>query len=481
MADPILKTAAEVVDTYQRSKYANNHIGLINRYLRGEHDLPYMPKGAKKEYRSLAYNSITNWLPLISDTFTKRLFVDGYSSATGDDNAEAWQFWQDNGLDARQGIVHRGALEYGAAYVMVLPGDTGPVIRPLPATKSMAWFDDDEDLWPALALREVGLRLDGSRAYQLFQGDSVYNLLYADTTQDPLWAKANPAATYVYETGKMIVESVEVHGLPFVPWVRFRDRLDGENVGIIKPVIPIQNRINGTVFSMSIAMQYAAFRQRWATGLSIPVDDQEHLPDGSPNPNYGQPVEAFQAAIDRLWVTDSPDAKFGDFSQTDIMGHLEAYKADVRTLSSVSQVSPLVLLGDLVNLAADALASVEQTTTRKGNEYETIFGESWEQVLNLASQIAGVPVDTSAQVRWRDSEARSLAATTDALIKQAQGLMIPFEALWEKIPGVTQQDVQRWKEMARSEDGIRALADQLGRQEQTAESPEDDGDTVEGE
>lgn len=81
--------------------------------------------------------------------------------------------------------------------------------------------------------------------------------------------------------------------------VRFRDRLDGENRGIIAPLLVLQDRINEAVFNLLIALQFASFRQRWATGLAIPtVDDPE-------SSLFGQPVEPFQAAVDRLWVTDS--------------------------------------------------------------------------------------------------------------------------------------------------------------------------------
>src|SRR5690606_27206231 len=121
--------------------------------------------------------------------------------------------------------------------------------------------------------------------------------------------------------------------------------------------------------------------------------------------------------------------------------------------------------------SADALASVQDTTTRKASEYETNFGESWEQVLRLAALAAGdveSAQDESAQVRWRDSEARSLAATVDALGKMAQMLMVPVEELWERIPGVTDQDVERWREAASRADGLRALADVLARQGESA-------------
>src|SRR5690606_6340794 len=187
-------------------------------------------------------------------------------------------------------------------------------------------------------------------------------------------------------------------------------------------------------------------------------------------PNFGKPIEPYAAAVDRLWVSDSSDTQFGDFAQTEVSGHLNAYQSHVRTLAAVSQISPLVLLGDLVNLAADALASVTDTTTRQIGEYETIFGESWEQTLRLAAlaadDVEGAR-DTSAQVRWRDTEARSLAASVDALGKMAQMLMVPVEELWSRIPGVTEQDVERWKEVAGRADGMAALAAALNRQAQT--------------
>jgi hypothetical protein len=221
------------------------------------------------------------------------------------------------------------------------------------------------------------------------------------------------------------------------------------------------------VFSLLVALQYASFRQRWATGLSIPVDESPFLADGeTANPNFGKPIEPFEAAVNRLWVSDSPDAKFGDFAQTEVSGHLNAYKSAVQSLAAIAQTPPHVLLGDLVNLSADALAAAEASTQRKTAEYETLFGESWEQVLRLAAAADGdaaAAADDSAQVRWRDTEARSLAQTVDALGKMVQMLGVPAEAAWERIPGVTETDVERWRAMRAETDVLGALVGDLTR------------------
>lgn len=420
----------------------DGRLGLVRRYLSGDQDLPYMPRGAKQEYKHLAERSITNWTPLLSDTYAKGLFVDGYRPAKAADNAAAWGYWQANGLDARQSITHRGALEYGASYNLILPGTLQtrrvPLIRPLSPLRSGAWYQDDDAEFPEIGYRRLGTTIDGARLIEVYDKHSVYTF-------------AKPK-----DSDKWRLSKTEDHGLGYTPFVRFRDRLDGEAVGIIRPVKILQDRVNEIVFSILIAIQYAAFRQRWATGLVIPEDEET-----------GEPIEPFQAAIDRLWVSDSTEARFGDFAQTEISGHLTAYESSIRTMAAVAQISPNILTGDLVNLSADALAQMEASTQRKMGEYETLFGESWESTFRLAALAAGDSagaLDTSAQVRWRDTEARSLSQTVDALGKIAQMLQVPVEALWEKIPGVTETDVAYWKSIKDETDLLGGIVNELQRQ-----------------
>jgi hypothetical protein len=435
------KLAARLNDELSTDLQRDGRLGKVRRYLAGDHDMPYMPRGAKAEYKHLALQSITNWTPLLSDTYAKGLFVDGYRPANAADNATPWTYWQENGLDARQSVAHRGALDYGTSYALILPGTIQsrrvPYWRPLDPLRSAAWYRDDDDEFPEIALRRKGTTVDGTSLIEIFDRTSVHT--FARPKDGTNW----------------VLSRSDDHGLGVTPFVRFRDRLDGEAVGIIRPHITLQNRVNEIVFSTLIALQYASFRQRWATGLAIPEDDE------------GNAVEPFQAAVDRLWVADDATARFGDFAQTELSGHLQMYESTVRTLAAVAQISPNILTGDLVNLSADALAQMEASTQRKMGEYETLFGEAWESGFRLAALAAGdaaSAVDTSAQVRWRDTEARSMSQTVDALGKIAQMLQVPVEALWEKIPGVTDQDVLHWKTLRESTDVLSALVGDINRQ-----------------
>jgi hypothetical protein len=473
MADGVVTSLArELIDQLTADlEPRRGRLGKVRRYLRGHHDLPYMPRGATTEYRLLAHKSITNWLPLISDTFVKALYVDGYRGTKSAQNAEAWRYWQANGMDARQSVSYRGALEYGASYDLVLPGKPAPLIRPLSPTRSLAWYEDDDDDYPQFGLLHSGSRMDGAKVYKLYDATSEYVFSTVKSDDGP----------------GLVLEETNDHGLGVTPFIRFRDRLDGEACGIIEPLIKIQDRINEAVFQLLIALQYASFRQRWATGMVIPSDTNEfvidpvtgeprHDQDGNPlpNPNFGKPIEPYEAAVNRLWINDNPDAKFGDFDQTDVTGHLKAYDSSVKTLAAIAQTSPHVLTGDLNNLAAEALAALDNTKTAKAEEFATLFAEPREQELRLAALADGnkaAAEDTSAQVRWRDTEARSLAATVDALGKMVQMLGVPNEAAWERIPDVTDQDIERWRGMANSGDGLAAIAAALGRQATPAVPP----------
>ena len=99
------------------------------------------------------------------------------------------------------------------------------------------------------------------------------------------------------------------------------------------------------------------------------------------------------------------------------------------------------------------------------------FGESHEQLLRAACAAAGDPegaADFSAEVRWRDSQARAFAATVDGLGKLAQTLGVPAQALWRRVPDVTDQELDDWQRVAAEQDTMGTLVATLAAQDQAA-------------
>ena len=442
----MIDLAEKLISDLNTDLARDGRIGKVRRYLDEDHDLPVAPGAAATRYRDMARKSVTNWLPQVSNTYTQGLFVDGFRRARTADNAAAWSHWQANGMDARQSITTRGALEFGTSYGLTLPSNgASPFMRPLSPERTIAFYEDDDDEWPVVGLYRRGKTVTGHALYEVFDDEFRYTIL-----RDP-------------DLGKLTFGGADYHGLGVCPLVRFRTRLGGPSRGVIRPLITVQDRVNETVFALTMALHYASFRQRWASGLKIERDAE------------GNPVESFDAAIDQLWVTDGTEARFGDFAQTDTRGHLEAYNSSVRTLAALGQISPNVLTGDLVNLSADALAQLQDATERQLAEFETLFGESYEQWFRLTALAAGDregAIDTASEVRWRDTTARSLKETVDALGGMVTMLQVPPEVLWEKIPDVTDGDIQRWKEKASQADGLALLSAALDRQSAPTTAPE---------
>lgn len=437
--------AAELDGKLEVDLQRNGRLGLPKRYLEGDHDDPYTPQGAKAEFRHLANRAKTNWLPLIPTEFSQALALDGFRTATNDANEPAWSYFQANGLDARQSITHRGALEYGTAYVLVLPGDSfrRPQIKPLSPLRSMAWYADEDDEYPEIAIRRLGKTADGKgRILEVYEGNEVVTFTRT-------------------ESADYVEKSRATHKLGVVPFVRFRDRLDGQALGIVTPFKGHQDRINEAVFNILIGMQYASFRQRWATGLAIPVDED---PD---SPTFGQPLEDFEAAVNRLWVSDSSEAKFGDFAQTQLADHHAEYKLAVSSLAAAAQIDADLFAGNMTNVTGEALYARRHKTNRKIAEYQLLFGESWEQVFRLAAKAAGdAPPPDEAEVRWRDTTGEVMQTKVAALVQLAQGLGVPQEALWDEVPGMTDSKLQRWRELS-AVDPLESLTAELQRQTAT--------------
>ncbi|MCX4687287.1 phage portal protein [Kitasatospora purpeofusca] len=403
--------------------------------LRGVFEESYMPRQYDDEYKVMRERAIANWLPLIVDVVAENLFVEGFRRPSEGDNLPVWEAWTANKLSMHQSAVHRGALAFGQSYVTVIPGDPFPVVKSAPATSWTVCYESADSEWPLWGLRRVR---------KVLMSDD------GEGTQFELWDETACTVVNVPGDGSNLddidaveIVSTEAHGFGVPPIVRFMNRLPIEEgaapQGEVAPLIPIQLRLNETTLGLIMAQHYSAFRQRWATGINIPRD-----------PKSGEPVEPFKAAVNRLWMTDSKDATFGEFNQTDLNGFLASLEAGVKSMAAIAQVPPHFLLGGLVNISADALLAAQQGLKSKTGERQTLFGESWAQVFRLIAAAMGdiaTAEDTMASVVWRDNESRSLPATVDGLGKASQMLGIPGEGLWSRIPGVTAADVAYWRKL----------------------------------
>lgn len=426
----VLDAAKNLHEMHEREE---RRLERIERALQPGLPEVYLPRDARSTMRDFAAKSRTNYLPLVVDVLAQSMRVVGYRPARASEESPAWDIWQANGFDARQSGVIRSTLRYGTSYVVVTPGDPAPVMRGVAAMSLTAAYAEDDDDWPMWALRGMG-----GGSYRLYDAEQVYYLGVEDDT----WK---------------FIESRE-HGLGVCPVVRFRDRMEIDDelpLGVVEALIPIQHRLDETVFGLLTAQHFAAFRQRAIIGWEVPKDAD------------GNPVAPLDASARKVWTFADPDVKVQDLGETDITRYIASKDAAVRDMSAISQLPPQAFLGAVANMSAEALAAAEAGKDRRAQEIETSMGESFEQMLRLASLAAGDTTgaeDTSSEVRWADTTARSLAQAVDALGKAAQMLGVPPQGLWHMIPGVTDQDLQRWEALAAQGDSLGQFAAMLDRQ-----------------
>ncbi|WP_405944747.1 phage portal protein [Streptomyces sp. NBC_00932] len=457
-----MSTPADVQATAQKRaeralaglQHDRGRLDRIDLYVRGIHAGPYMPRTANQEYKLLAKRAVSNFLPMVVAAPSQALSVEGYHRSGTSSDAPEWQAgWQANSLDARQAAVYRAAITYGHAFTVVLPNRVDrrrPVIRAVsPRCMWAAYTDPASDEWPLYALELPSLPGSGGLVEGVFYDDTFAYPVAADeesvTLGDP-WA----------------------HGLGVCPVRRFAAQVDleGRTTGVVEPLIPLQDRINQTVFDLLIAQTYGSFKVRTVSGMTPPLkrdpETGEPLLDGDGNP-VPKPITMDSS---RLLMAPEADTKFGTLDETPLTGFIASLDMSLRHLAVVSQVPPHYLLGDMVNLSAEALAAAETTLMRMVDEFKRSFGESWESDMRLCALILGEPGgmdDLASQVIWKDAESRSLSQTVDALGKARQMLDVPARALWTKIPGFTDTDRAGWGELAAQEDSAARLAESLTR------------------
>ncbi len=395
-----------------------------------------LPKDPLPQMLRLAQKAETNYMPLVVDTFSQALKVDNYFSSF--DTESPWVHWQRNRMDARQTGIHRSALQYGAAYATVLPGDIGPAIRGYsPRSLTAVYQDPTEDEWPMLALH-----VDGNLV-TLYDEESVYRFGMENTPR----SGAMPALAAAVAGGMLTFIESFTHGVGRCPVVRYRDRMllaGEEQYGIVEPLLNLQARINETTFEMLISQYYSAFKQRYVIGW-VPKSEEESL----------------KASASEMWTFEDPDVKVGQFAEATPNGYIESNASAKRDLSAIAQLPAQNLGIDAISNISDAtLAGLEAAKRHKGNEMATSLGESHEQLLRLCAFIAGdqsAATDFASEVHWANVETRSFAQTVDGLTKLGQMLGVPNEILWADIPGWSDADVQRARDAATQADALMSL------------------------
>ncbi len=401
----------------------------FDRYYRGDHPLPAVPDRAKGAFRRWLKLSRANMCGLVVDSMVERLVVQGVRY--GKDQAadeEAWRIWQANHFDVVSRAVFLEAAIGGESAVSVSPNpddaDT-PLILPEHPTQ-MVVETSPASAFDRLAAFKKWEDASGLTFATLYLPNTVIKLQSEGKGQKIRWKPREVAG----ETFPLVNVLGEVPVVPF----RNRARMMQGGVSELDDVIDSQDRINDTLFMRHMAIQYSSFRQRWAVGLPMDTD-----------PDTGLPVQPFQPGQSELWTSENPETKFGEFGETSLAGYLGSVSADVQHVAAVTKTPPHYLLGEMVNLAAEALKAAEAGLVSKIRDRAVEYSESLEEVDRLAFKLIGDSARaevTDAEIIWRNPEFRTEGAMADSTVKLYQAGLLSRQQAQERI-GLSPQEIAR--------------------------------------
>lgn len=414
------------------------------KYYEGEHqELAFAQAKYREEFYEVFRNWRDNFCGLVIDSVNERLVVDGFrTDVQGGIDQEAKEFWQRSSMDVFSNAVHLDAMVHGQSFVLVWPErDTGePNIIPISAENMAVQYKPG-------SMTE----LEAAARFYLDSWGRQWVTLWTETYIYEVLVKKDGTGETDWENGKL-------HKNPFgvVPVVPFnnRFRLAGAPYSDLANIIPIQDAINKIVSDAITASEFAAYPQRYVTGLEIMEDEN------------GNPVEPFNVAVDKILQAEDPAAKFGQFQAADLGNYTNLIGMLVQHMASISKTPPHYFLVNGGNApSGEAIISAEAGLVAKVRERMLHFGEAWERVIRLCFAIKGDDrADSfSMETIWRDPEYRTEAQHIDALLKLKQ-LNVPEEQLWSDA-GYSPTQIERFREMRKDDAKAAKEIQELGPQD----------------
>lgn len=420
----------------------------LEEYFAGEQPLPkdVINNNVTQSYKQLIEMAQSNWPQLIVDSVEERLEVQAFTFKTPETTEKATEIWQRNSLDADAGLVHQAALISGRGYAIVW-GEEPQIILDHGTCVYVEYVDGSQ--------REVARALrrwhDGERwNATLYEADAIYKFSTPGdkattsdamkweqrTVEDEEWPLPN-------DTGRAPVFEIAVNRSLSTDHAK---RARGE----FEAQITMIDRLNYTMFSMLSAMTWSGFPLRVLTGEPIdwkPKTDKDGEPvvgaDGEPVMEAQPP---FDVSADRIVQLEDKDAKVHQFDEASLKNYIDTVEMQVKHLAAVTKTPAHYLLGEMVNLSADAIRAAEAGLISKVRRHQRSLGEAWEDVMRYALQLSGVEdadLEAGAEVVWTDPESRSLAERAAAAVQLSS--ILPWNANAELSLGATRAQVQKWQ------------------------------------
>ncbi|MCF0087156.1 MULTISPECIES: phage portal protein [unclassified Streptomyces] len=413
-----------------------------NSLYEGTRPLKYASPEFSEQIGGLFDDFSDNWCKTVPDTVRERLAVVSFQLEDGTTDQQAMRAWRRTRADVEVGLALLDALVVARSHALVWNPNGETDISFIPSGQGIV------DYVPGTrGQRRAGLRLwsDGS--------DEFATLFVKPLNGRPATAyrrqrKVNGGQWVERTTGLRRSEQTDL-GIPIgeVPMVEIanRARLHGDPESEIASVAPLQDGVNTLWAHLFTGADFAALPQRVVLGMDKPVKDIVDPETGDIIGEEDVPLGQYSKA--RLLWLSKEGAQIAQYTAADLDSYLKVIETCVRHIAAQTRTPPQYLLGEMANIAADALEAAESGLVAKAMDKQLHFGADLREVMRLEALAAGDRARAESlamgKVVWRDAQFRSVAQYADALTKY-KAIGVPDEALWRMIPGVEPEQVEEW-------------------------------------
>lgn len=385
-----------------------------------------------------------NWCKVVPDVSVERLRPMAFRLADGTIDKAAGRAWRASECDVEISLAFLEALITGRSFALVWKPD---------GVSTEITFQDSSH---AIVEYEPGRRNVRRYGLTVFT-DGEYEFVTLFSAPDRMVYRFQRVASGLGQWEPRLVGLRPSESAHFrnplggvVPLVEFanRSRLNGSPRSDIEPVAPLQDAVNTIWCHLMTAADEMALPARAVLGMDRPTREIVDSETGEVIGEEDLPISKFRS--DRMLWLERDTARIAEFSAADLSNYTRVIEVAVQHIAAQTRTPPHYLLGQMVNVSADALTAAESGLVAKVMELQRFFGSALREVMRIEALASGDEARAEGlslgSVVWRDAQFRSDAQYADALTK-FKAVGVPDEALWERIPGVDSDEIERWKRM----------------------------------
>lgn len=400
---------------------AQSALSKLDGYYEGRQPAAFLNKKSRDALDGRLKVLGVNFPRLLVNSVAERLRITGFRPFGADAADESvWEAWQYSDLDTQAQLAHVDALAYGRSYVIVWVDAAG---KPLVTVESARQMITDHDPATGVVRAAVKRWEDGKQHFAVvYEADKITHY------------RGKENAMHVVETIDNPLGEV-----PVVPIVNRARLLDVYGSSEMTDILDLTDALNKVMGDAMVTSEYFARPRRWVTGLEI-MEDEE-----------GNPVNPFASEQDRVWQSENPETKFGQFEAARLDGYGDLSAVITQQIGAISGLPPhyLGLNGDQPP-SADAIRSAEASLVSKVQSKQRIFGRAWARVADLIVKVRDGHNTADFETVWGSPETRTPGQVADAAIKLSS-IGVPLEALLANPLGYTPAEVATIRSQKRAE------------------------------